>query len=1008
MIVKKSNFSKIYRFKFTLLSSVMFNCSNSEINKINSNIEKTTLKLEEVSNILNESTFAFDIDFLETEDDFLDENEVKNFKLKYKEFDKNKKNYSFNECGFIMYFLRNNLLDKNDIKNAFDVLVSKLESILSPDEKCIRNIIYSNGIKYLFTFIDFVDNRLNENKPNVNKEKIECFLKSVLKYIYDNNLIYDEHIFFDFCKLISFANEKELYQYIESGKINDILNSKLNYINTKGNLKNDNKIEFLFKFLDEIDKNNLNHYLNCNLIQESIKEAFDEICKGSFTDEDQNIFNKIFYLQRKFHLNLDLKSKIDEICDKFDKDQQISYSEYKFLLNILNNREAQNLYKKEIHNIYVQKNNKKNIDNKYLQQLKKETEQNEKKAMETIMEKIIAILENNSIMKTKDIELLCSLKEDITDKKQKIEKKTSDEVSKISDQVKEGKIKSIIKEDEEYLQKIFNNKFYYNFSKDIPLISKVIVLHTIKLAIERNKNIEIVFKESFKDDTKGGICFILHDYDKEFIPSKKFNDILKNTNFSNSDKNLDEKEKNNCPFVKTFDRILSLNFDKETLYKTDFDKDILNTNFQRSNLNRLVINKKYEFTDDFTKHIIGLSRTTLHEFNHCLFHVLNYIERKDLKEDSNFFDIIYDRKLDNLQDYDTQVIEDVKEYIYNIPSMSDMFHNQSNSKRDEHKKTYTHYSLYFHDINAQKYIDYNESIDLVHSYLKKKDDYYCDKFVNLLQQRPFYEYLDKNNIQLNNQKIFYKTIKGFFYHSNQDYMKYLSDKLDGDHNHKLYDFYINMKKNNIDHKNTLQFETFCFQYLSKEFEFKSFLDFLNKNNIKIEDSLGLSEEYLKYLKFSNFLHKNDIKMEKLTDTDKYKKYYEDFIKNEKQLNDNEEQLNDSVSSDFNKYEDFYKYEGYFYYFYSSMKNKDIDYDNLVKEVVEKRTKEIDELKKNISDDEKKLQNLNIGFNKVEGMADVFSICNTGVFLPSKGMFALNYFMNQYLEKFTSNLEKQEK
>ena len=38
----------------------------------------------------------------------------------------------------------------------------------------------------------------------------------------------------------------------------------------------------------------------------------------------------------------------------------------------------------------------------------------------------------------------------------------------------------------------------------------------------------------------------------------------------------------------------------------------------------------------------------------------------------------------------------------------------------------------------------------------------------------------------------------------------------------------------------------------------------------------------------------------------------------------------------------------------------------------------------------------------------FSICNTGVFLPSKGMFALNYFLNQYLEKYTSNLEKQEK
>ena len=63
------------------------------------------------------------------------------------------------------------------------------------------------------------------------------------------------------------------------------------------------------------------------------------------------------------------------------------------------------------------------------------------------------------------------------------------------------------------------------------MISKVTVLHTIRLAIERNENIKIVFEKAFKDDIKGGICFILHDYDKEFILSEKFGRILENKKY---------------------------------------------------------------------------------------------------------------------------------------------------------------------------------------------------------------------------------------------------------------------------------------------------------------------------------------------------------------------------------------------------------------------------------------------------------------------------------------------
>lgn len=40
------------------------------------------------------------------------------------------------------------------------------------------------------------------------------------------------------------------------------------------------------------------------------------------------------------------------------------------------------------------------------------------------------------------------------------------------------------------------------------------------------------------------------------------------------------------------------------------------------------------------------------------------------------------------------------------------------------------------------------------------------------------------------------------------------------------------KKNKINHNVALEFETFLFQYLSNKFAFKSFLEFLKKNDKK--------------------------------------------------------------------------------------------------------------------------------------------------------------------------------
>ena len=64
------------------------------------------------------------------------------------------------------------------------------------------------------------------------------------------------------------------------------------------------------------------------------------------------------------------------------------------------------------------------------------------------------------------------------------------------------------------------------------------------------------------------------------------------------------------------------------------------------------------------------------------------------------------------------------------------------------------------------------------------------------------------------------------------------------------------------------------------------------------------------------------------------------------------------------------------------KEKDIDYDNLVKEVIDKRIGQMEEFeKKEISNNKKELQNLNVSFNYHKGMFNIFSVCNTNIFLP---------------------------
>ena len=45
------------------------------------------------------------------------------------------------------------------------------------------------------------------------------------------------------------------------------------------------------------------------------------------------------------------------------------------------------------------------------------------------------------------------------------------------------------------------------------------------------KILKLFLEKVFKDDIKGSICFILHDYDKEFILSEKFGRILENKKY---------------------------------------------------------------------------------------------------------------------------------------------------------------------------------------------------------------------------------------------------------------------------------------------------------------------------------------------------------------------------------------------------------------------------------------------------------------------------------------------
>lgn len=87
----------------------------------------------------------------------------------------------------------------------------------------------------------------------------------------------------------------------------------------------------------------------------------------------------------------------------------------------------------------------------------------------------------------------------------------------------------------------------------------------------------------------------------------------------------------------------------------------------------------------------------------------------------------------------------------------------------------------------------------------------------------------------------------------------------------------------------------------------------------------------------------------------------DLLNKDKGFIETEKQLNDFVSLDFSKY------GGYFYYFYDNMKNKNIDYSNLidynslVEAVMKEKIEEMKTYEKIIQNGKQDLQDLRMTY-----------------------------------------------
>jgi len=239
----------------------------------------------------------------------------------------------------------------------------------------------------------------------------------------------------------------------------------------------------------------------------------------------------------------------------------------------LNDNDIENLNINEI----IQENNNRNIIN-----INNIIEENNKTKYN--FDQIKSILEKNKInyeeykillnfLENKDLDIL--LKEKI------LEKIEEDNIIKSSDieyffkiENEKNNLKSKIDEEVEFINNVFKGKFFYKFSKDIDICKIYLIIHSIYLILNRNKDINNIISTAFdKMDCK----FVLSDFNLDIYMCDKIDEVLNEykikSNFTSLDKDNYGKIKDIefSAFVSIIKKFFTINFENDFLIKDNYN-----------------------------------------------------------------------------------------------------------------------------------------------------------------------------------------------------------------------------------------------------------------------------------------------------------------------------------------------------------------------------------------------------------------------------------------------------
>ena len=602
----------------------------------------------------------------------------------------------------------------------------------------------------------------------------------------------------------------------------------------------------------------------------------------------------------------------------------------------------------------------------------------------SLKEKILEKIEKDNIVRLKDIEDIIEIK----DKKDILEDN--------------------IEKDVNYINEVFKNKFLYKFSDNIDLYNIYLVIHTIRLILERNQSIKDLIKESFD---KIVYNFILSDYKDNTSYCGKINEVLEkykidDLKFSYITDLLTGKIKDGQydAFVSVKDKYFTIFYENKYLNGSSFyEKPFLKNAKKEYTILDELININKNIDEEILKKTIHIMFITLHEFNHFLLALIKSLKNKKIEQY-----LIH-------QGPDKKLIKQINEEINKV--FIENFKNH-----EIFKDYYEEVKIYLNKELGLKYICGDIDENLIKNYtnysfigcnkngniLDDKDQNLIDDFINLKKISKAKNFIDKYNFfkYLHDKEFFFGREYNLKYFALKEENKNIYNSFLA-HFNNFYSQNNNLNKNKYENENLAKFYKFLLsnKYNFDENTFNSLVEeYVRDNgyaiygeiveNKKLETINYLKKNYsfFKYLYDKKFFFGRDYDLE-YYDFFKQKGVYNSFLAHFNNFYSQNNILNENENKNENdEMISFYKFLLYIEYNFDE-NTFGLKINDYIKAM--KIRKNIENLEKK---DYSKLDDIIIKVNTLECLADDFSFSNFPLIME-KGMRALGYWQRNLFKHF---------